>query len=399
MTIYRLVLAASLLAAPFSTFASAQLKCHEAFQVGNKSYKDYLRPVPEDDFVVYMRSNPAGSLAWFNEKIMPNLASAELNSIAKKQGYIGGDVKPDNVDMVSTKGKKFIAVIDLDDGGVGPFVADFFHSLVYNRVWPVSIKFKDAVDAYQDGLKGKKLRDIVDLNDIWKERSDEKINHEKMEKSEKNFLEMLKLTSVKEAEPNVRALFERNEKLILKKAESFGDIVHFGVRVKTSGGSMGAPRFSFLVKDSNKELKIIEFKFQPSPAVAALGTAQPPHTERIKNLIRHYKPQHETGNILGVLDTKQDGTFLIRVRVPSNFDAASIPKSQKDTEAYDSYIRHMFHMMGNAHARQSPEYVREFNDNLHKIEGELEALVEEQVNLFRSEFEASKAKALVGPAR
>lgn len=386
MTFCKLVLTTALLASPFTASASSRMSCNRVFASELAHYKTYIRPIPENDFLVFMRSNPAASLAWFKEYLPKS--SEELNSLSKEHGYIGGDIKPDNVDVVRINDKRSIAVIDLDDGGVGPLVADLFHSLVYNRVWPTSLSYKEAIKAYQDGLNGKDLQNVVTLKQIWKDRSHKEYNYEKMAGDQETFFASQKLSSFESADPAAKSIYQRIEKQLLSEIRSIGEVIYFGVRVKTSGGSMDIPRYTFLIKDhKTQDYKIIEFKYQPSPSVAVLGSEQPSHEVRIKKLIEYYKPAGDTGNILGVLKTP-DGDLLIREKLRSNFDAGSIPDSKGDQDTYRSYMLHMFHMIGEVHARQSPNYAKEFNKSFDLIEPELKTLVDDHVSDFKKEFES-----------
>lgn len=176
------LLAAMLLGMP----VSAKSICSQKFCAAGSSSLGCFRRV-EGDLRTFMRSNPAGSLACFREQVETSrFKTAELvKELSQFSGVIGGDVKPDNVDIVLLAGGKCdIGLIDLDDGGQGSLFGDFFHTLTYNSVWleeenkkdkdwpwKEQISFKKAIEAYGRGLRNQDLPGVLSLAEILDPKS------------------------------------------------------------------------------------------------------------------------------------------------------------------------------------------------------------------------------------
>lgn len=367
--------------------AFAQNNCFDSYAKSTRNTPEsYIREVP-GDFLVFMRSNPAASLAWFRDKA--KMVSAESNTFAKIVSYIGiiaADAKPDNVDIVKLKNKSDkadIGIIDVDDGGTGMFLADLFHTLSYNQVWPNRLSFEDAILSYKLGLKGKDLSKVQSLEEILNETPPSSFNYKKLAEDENYFKTKLSLSDLKDTSPEVQEIYNKNQQLFEKELKEMGTIVHFGVRVKENGGSMGVPRFSYLIKENDSNnYKIIEFKAQVDPAASALNLVQGTPDKRIKDIMESYRPKENNGNIIKVLKTLT-GFYIVREKVKPNFDGGALPSTPDEVQNHLDYAKHMFHWLGRSHAKQKEKYAEEFNDNFDELKPILEKMVDDHVNYFR----------------
>lgn len=336
-----------------------------------------------------MRSNPAWSWAWFKENLSSK--SKVLKDLSQEVGVVGGDIKPDNVDLIITSEKKLrIGIIDLDDGGRGAFLGDIFHTLSYNQVWPIKLNTIEALDLYTAGLNGVKIEKMK-LQDFELKKSDSdgasaysKKKLEKMKDSKEEFLKELKLTSIQDGPEGVQTMFKEIHNEIEKEASNIGKIIWKGLRLKQSGGSTNVPRFTYLIEDK-KGLKVIEFKYQAISAVAAAGQKQPPHIERLNSLVDLYRPDGDLGVIVKFLETKE-GVFIVRERRSPVFDSSS-ESNQKDISSYTDYVGHMFWWLGRVHGKQSDTYVQSWNNNKDLIYKDLMDMVDDHVSESKHIFE------------
>lgn len=374
----------------FHFIAFAQNNCLDSYAKSNRNTPEsYIRKVP-GDFLVFMRSNPAASLAWFRDNA--KMVSAKSNPFAKIVSHIGiiaADAKPDNVDIVKLKNKSDktdkadIGIIDVDDGGTGMFLADLFHTLSYNQVWPNRLSFEDAILSYKLGLKGKDLSKVQSLDEILKKTPPRSFNYKKLALEKEYFKTRLSLSDLKDTSPEVQEIYNNNQNLFENELQEMGTIIHFGVRIKENGGSMGVPRFSYLIKENDSDnYKIIEFKAQVDPAASALNLAQDTPDKRIKEVITNFRPKENNGNIIKVLKA-QTGFYIVREKVKPNFDGGALPATPDEVQNHLDYAKHMFHWLGRSHAKQKEKYAEEFNDNFDELKPILEKMVDDHVNYFR----------------
>ncbi len=355
----------------------------------SKNPEDYIRQVP-GDFLSFMRSNPAWSWAWFQSKL--SLAPKDFQSLGSIQGVVSGDAKPDNVDIVVTAGQTAnIGLIDLDDGGNGPLLGDIFHTLTYNQIWPLKLSMQEALNSYSAGLNGqnlqgvRSLQEIYDQNLVWHPPKSNQKKLKKMKESEKDFLEKLKLISLKEAPVVVQELYDASKSELENQIAPIGVILRTGLRLKESGGSANVPRFVMLVENNKYELGVVEFKLQPDPAVAAAGIVQLSSLERLKSLANSYRPFGDLGVIINFLETPY-GTFIVREKRDPIYDGGEIP-SGIEADYYLDYVRHMFWWLGQAHSEQSRQYVDLWNKNTAQVYQTLEMMVLDHIAVSERHYQ------------
>ncbi len=376
--------------------ALAQKNCFDSYSKGKgNTPESYIRKVP-GDFLTFMRSNPAASLAWFRDDVKKvSLESSQVESLASKIGIIAADAKPDNVDIVKLKDKTDIGIIDVDDGGKGMFLADLFHTLSYNQVWPNKLSFEEAMLSYKLGLDGEDLSKVQSLDDILKQQPPNSFDYKKLAKDKDYFKRKLNLSEIEDTLSEVKEVYKKNRTLFEDELKKMGTIVHFGVRIKESGGSMGVPRFSYLIKENDSNTyKIIEFKAQVDPAASALDIGQRRPDKRIKDIIALYRPNEDKGNIIKVLETTT-GYYMVREKVKPSFDGGDLPTIPAQISNHLDYAKHMFHWLGRSHAKQNDSYAKEFASYFDSLMPILESMVDRHVNDFQKIYDGYQSP--VGP--
>lgn len=345
------------------------------------------------DPLLFMRTNPVGSLACFKEQAERASNEAIVN-LSRFSGYIGGDVKPDNVDMVrDAKGNLQIGLIDLDDGGWGSLFVDVLHTLAYSQIWGKPddpngrVPLTDALAAYQAGLKGEELKgNVPTLNKILeasgkkdgeaKKGTGKKVGEPKepdsCEKVPSDW-ESYKLLTNGEGQPpvpkSVSNLYEKDSAGFDKKAAEIGEVRKRGYdRKEYNGGSMCAVRFGYLVCVEGKKLGIVQFKHQPDwPGAAALvfGGNSSSCVERIESLIKDYRPltgkdmvERDRGDLIHVGPGASGECYIVRYDGrPKMFKEKKV-----DSLAAAAYTKRMLHWLGRVHAKQNPAYVSAFKE-------------------------------------
>lgn len=83
---------------------------------------------------------------------------ASLTRLEKHEGWMYGDVHPENFGAaLSDEGKAVFTINDLDDGGRGPVALDLLRYLGSLRLHQPGMSLDPVIDAYQEGLAGKPL--------------------------------------------------------------------------------------------------------------------------------------------------------------------------------------------------------------------------------------------------
>lgn len=374
-------------------FALALFSINISFAQTTAESISLIRPV-QGDFITFMRSNPAWSWGWFKDHSKVEEGIAEL---ARIQGVVGGDVKPDNVDLTLTSSTSAqMLLVDLDDAGRGSFLGDIFHTLAYNEIWPVRIEFEEAFNLYVSGLKSSST-----LNDTYKlidfdsyNREKEKFEKKKirMLESEEFFIKNLGLIPPHAIPTHLIPSYE----YALQNISSYGVILRSGLKLKESGGSMGNERFTFLVS-SERGLEIFEVKHQSSAAVSAYVPQLLSHEQRINEVLEIYRPLNSQGAFREVVKTPR-GYSIVRTKEVELFDSSHY---SMDHKTYHDYIRTMFFWLGQNHGEQSSQYVSLLKTKQKEVLKALKGLVKKHLeeSLNHHKTYVSNVPVLTSPAR
>jgi len=335
-----------------------------------------INNIDENNTLVFLRSNPKWSWDWLYKKIF-NSNNKILIKTLDFIGIVGGDIKPDNVEIVKQKNGNYeIGITDLDDSGTGQLFIDFVHTLIYNAEWPFKIKKKEVIELYLNGLNGVEMKFKHKLSEI--DRYFQKIKSENDKKnknrtinlfdknlSEEKFYKYLKLKSLEDSSKEAQEIYAEASNDILKALESYGKIIHFGVRVKNKGGSMKLPRFSYLTDINEEALLVIEVKLQSKdPAVRYGHHVQGSARDRILEVLKNYRPQNSESSILEVIKTDGNHEFIIRLKTEPVVDLEYVMKDDEEAiEYYQDFLRQMYYWQGQIHRSQSKRYIKFWSEN------------------------------------
>ena len=342
------------------------------------------------DFITFMRSNPAWSWSWFKDH--SRYQPETIAELARHQGVVGADVKPDNVDLTLTSSSSAeMMLVDLDDSGRGSFLGDIFHTLAYNEIWPNRIDFKEAVSLYVSGLKMQlpsaigESYSLIDFKALDREK--EKLEKQKirMAESEEFFIQKLALIPPHSIPSDLKSSFEFSAQTVSR----YGAVIRSGLRLKENGGSMGAERFTFLI-NSKHGLEIFEVKHQTTAAVSAFTTQQLSHDQRISEVLKFYRPSASQGSFREVVKTPR-GHSIVRTKEVELFDSSNL---NVDIKIYQDYIRTMFFWLGQTHGKQNSSYVKLFTANENETIKVLKKLVEEHLQESLKHHAKTNSKTL-----
>lgn len=234
-----------------------------------------------------IRSNPAHFWAWMNLN-----APESLKDIIEFQGEVTADPHFFNFGDVHGKDKSGLALVDVDDSGVGSLYLDFVRYAVFVKAYLKADITKELLDAYKDGLqKDKKDTPQIFKDAFAKSRSDLLKEHaewvqKRLKEDYKLNNKELKIKGLKDLTKDISDAGETLSKLLLKnhKAKAIYDI---GYKVEDSGSSRGMPRYWFSLSTMQNNLSIYECKQLADPATAYY-TAQKNSTSRISEVLKIY---------------------------------------------------------------------------------------------------------------
>jgi len=333
----------------------------------------------------FMRSNPIGSLECFRQQVVA-AGSNEIQSLSAFSGVIGGDVKPDNVDIVKINGDWQIGLIDLDDGGQGSLLGDVFHTLTYNEVWEPRLTFDEALTAYRRGLKGEKLRGVPR---ILGDSSPPDRSCKEQEKKWKKKLDNHKIKPLKEANDGVKDSYAQDKTTFNEEIQKMGkskyESDYEGFEMKTgSGGSMCMPRFVYLVIDKGKDkaakgCDIVQFKLQRTQAAAVFSDEKANHKERLAMLIKYYRPGGDIGHLVKAEPVRGESNKYYIARYDRNENFKATMDTRLDTGQFaerHAYSKRMLHWLGQVHAQQNPTYATQFEETFQTTRNELKKMID-----------------------
>jgi hypothetical protein len=356
----------------------AQIGCFRGVEkVGKKGVA-----LTEREFLTtFMRSNPSGSLECFRQQVVA-AGSNEIQSLSAFSGVIGGDVKPDNVDIVKIDGDWQIGLIDLDDGGQGSLLGDVFHTLTYNEVWEPRLTFDEAVAAYRLGLKGQKLKDVPQV--LGDSSAPERSCKELEEKWKKALGRDIKRLEGEDAKSAVKQRYDADQNTFSKVVQEIGEVQDHGFEMKTAGGgSMCIPRFVYLVSDKEqKRCDIVQFKLQRPPAAAVFSGGEADHKQRLASLTEYYRPGGDIGHLVKAEPVRGEskGYYIARYDRNENFKATL--NKRLDSEHFakrHAYSKRMLHWLGQVHAQQNAEYAKQFEETFPTTRDKLKAMIDSHI--------------------
>lgn len=247
-----------------------------------------------------IRSNPSHFWAWMNLN-----TPDQLKEIAEFQGEVTADPHFFNFGDVHSSDKSGLALVDVDDSGVGSLYLDFVRYAVFVKAYLKTDITKELLDAYKDGLqKDKKDTPALFKEAFSKSREDLLKEHaqwvqKRLKADYKLNNKELKIKGLKDLTKDISEAGENLSKLLVKnrKAKAVYDI---GYKVEDSGSSRGMPRYWFSLTTPQNNLSIYECKQLADPATAYYAP-QKNSSSRIADVLQAYS------------DAKTDDSFVFPV--------------------------------------------------------------------------------------
>lgn len=364
-----------------------------------KTFENVWRPNPRNTLMA-LRSNVPHYWTWSKEYAQ-ELFSADVVQLLEAHGVVMGDVHNKNFGFVWRDGfVSKVRVVDLDDGGMGPFLLDIANYIHRIRLAAPEVKISQVWKAYVNGALDihqelpKEVKDLIsaDTNEIEDELVDKTLKFvtAKNKFNYKKKKDLTPLTDVKhvfgvEAGSEYLQVFEQDSSALEGTLVRDGyEILDIALRVKASGGSQGLPRFVYLVK-KDEDLEVISFKQQGEPSTQ-LYTEQKPHYARFLDLVKFYWPSVKVTNLeeydgvqvatAGQFKMIQNGdrAYLRFVKAASFLEYKDEPKTKAEYALFSRMTFYKANFLGLSHGKQeSFAPIREF---LKKEGGREQLLVE-----------------------
>lgn len=371
-----LVIGNSTQAAPI--FKKTKDRCIAELSIDKISSTDSLWRKNPRDVLMALRANAPHFWAWAKQNAHLFFNKETLDVL----GVVLGDIHDRNLGFAVLDNKvSDLQSIDLDDGGVGPFILDLANYIHRIKIAEPKIKVSEIVDAYIKGISQDKIKQPEILNEVQEIDSKElrKARKEKISKfikidkqtkvasfDYKNKEELVPVAEINKYSEDIQRNYLEDKKLLEASIRSDGYEVHdVAIRVKEDGGSQGIPRFVYLVKKAGR-FEVIFFKQFGEPATSNYMT-QLSHIERFKQLVKAYWPsfankQLDTlyfdGNsmvVAGEYHAISNGkrTYLRAPKIPDFLEYDDTPDTAEEEEFFKEMTLFKVNFLGIMHGQQS----------------------------------------------
>ncbi len=334
------------------------------------------------------RMNAPYFYTWLRDK---EIKDPETKALLQIQGLSGDSHFLNYSDWMTAKGKRIIRLSDPDDHGAGPFFAEIIRFSTVALSSKYDLTAPELVEAYLRGLSGKPARPTKEVAAVEKMTPEESISKQQkfvqglfaFENNTYAFTKKAKSTEISKAPPDLQTYYAEIRPMLLDwlKKNQY-DMLLEGYRVKKDGGSAGYPRFHYLVVDSKKQIKFIEFKYQPiKPAVGFYQADQAPFGQRL-SVIKTTWIGEPLGSVIDSVEVQYRGAisqFYIREVFKSAFDLEDL----EDSAAIKKNILYLAQQLGFWASVYQRATVREINKtalnqkNKSKTREKLIRLIEE----------------------
>lgn len=296
-----------------------------------------------------IRSNPAHYWAWMN-KNLPD----KLKPVADFQGQAVADAHYFNFGDVHGKSKSGLAVVDVDDSGLGSLYLDFVRYAIFVKAYMKMDLTKELFTAYRHGLLGEKDVSLPDsLKQAFsKSRKDLLEEHvqwvQKNTKNSKLDNKALKIQGLKNLPKEIS---ETGKKLaeLLKKSNKAKEVFDIGYMVSDSGSSRGMARYWFSLLSPKEHASIYECKQLSDPATAYYAP-QKNHSERIADVLKVYADvETDDSYVMATPNT----SYWCRPKHFDFLDRDLIEGNRKNTKSMIDFSRYLAYWMGTKHASQT----------------------------------------------
>lgn len=323
-----------------------------------------------------IRSNPTHYWAWMEKNI-----SDELKDVAGFQGQVVADAHYFNFGDVHGKDKSGLAVVDIDDSGLGSLYLDFVRYAIFVKAYLKTDLTKELFDAYTDGLKQKK-KDVPEYlsGAISKSRKDLMMDHltwvqKNLKKDYKLNNKELEITGFNELEKKSPEKVRQGKLLgdLLVKGGKAKKIYDIGYMVTDSGSSRGMDRFWFSLITLDNDSSIYECKQLSQPATAYY-TRQKNHAARIGDVLKAYSDVETKDSY--VFDTPND-SYWCRPKHFGFFGRNLVEDNRDKTKKMIEYSRYLAYWMG---YKQS--YQKDGHNLIKMLESDEKNIIADTVDLI-----------------
>lgn len=280
------------------------------------------------------------------------------------EGWVVGDAHNGNFGDIWLGGQNRFAVVDIDDGGLAPFILDLARYLVLTDSASGESIVKDLWPSYLKGVNGRATSPPA----IVKKALD--IKPREFEREKKKYIAGIvgrdgrfRFGSKADLQPLSRASWDHQREfstalpLFAQELHAYS-LLDFAYKVKVTGGSQGLPRFWVSLANDSGGPEIVEFKRMADPATVEWGP-QPTQAERLKQILLYYWSAQRSENLFRHVIV-ENNEYWMRRRSPSFIRIADVPKSKKEKSEFRDYSIFVANQMGFLHGRQSSavEYIK-----------------------------------------
>jgi hypothetical protein len=312
-----------------STAEKSKLQTPASFQTASRENTW----VPQADPFMAARMNAPFFYNWLHELEKKDLG---MQALFKIQSPVGDSHFLNYSDWTSKNGQAIIRLSDPDDHGQGPMLAEIMRFSTVAMTAGLDLKSQELVEAYFQGLAGKKAKSTPAVSEVEKLTTDKLASAQlkylnnlySAENGTYSFSKKSKITPMTEAPVDLRKYFLAiNQDLLAWMASNEYKILLEGFSIKKDGGSAGYPRFQFLVENSKGSRQILEFKYQPAaPAVSSYDKKQQGFSDRLEMVKKSWIGE-PVANVMAAIEIKHNGQisqFYIRERKKTHYEIEDI---------------------------------------------------------------------------
>lgn len=322
-----------------------------------------------------IRSNPSHYWAWMAAHL-PD----DLKAIASHHGQIVADAHYFNFSDVHGKDKSGLALVDVDDSGVGSLYLDFVRYAIFVKAYMKIDLTAELFDAYKDGLQ-KKEKTVPPFlsNAISKNRKDLELEHQEwvsknLKTDYKLNNENLEIESLKKI-PEKSIVGNHLAELLVRtgKAKKVYDI---GYSTKNSGSSRGMDRYWFSLITAKGDSSIYECKQLGTPASAYYAVQQALPSQRIADVLKVYSDVETNDSFVF---PAANASYWCRQEHFDFFSRKIVEAKRRELKPMTEYSRYLAYWMGLKQSSQP-----EGDALLQTLEADKKKLLDDTIDLIIS---------------
>jgi hypothetical protein len=308
-----------------------------------------------------IRSNPTHFWAWMRKN-----SPQQLKKVLNYEGQITADPHYFNFADIHSEDKGGLALVDVDDSGMGSFYLDFVRYAVFVKAYMKNDFTSELLKSYIDGLQHKDMK-VPDVLKKTMRKSRKDLELENASWVQKNLESDYKLNNKSLGIKGFKSISLAKSKIgddlkdSLLKEKKAKLIYDSGYVENDSGSSRGMGRYWFSIVDTESDRnKIIECKQLSEPATA-FYTSQKQHKERIENVLKYFSDFPTKDSYVFNIP---DYSFWCRPKHFQFFERDDVEKGMKTKEMLE-YSQYIAYWIGLKQSDQpkSGAYVKELSAN------------------------------------